>query len=140
MVCGTLLKVDKARRWWQMCCNFFIHKNTSYSSSFFINFEQILSYCCSVFIVSLTKYSIIVLFWVLVLNKSTDILWCLIFVNLKQTFIGRFDVLTASYEQYHFYIVIVFVVKFEVAHIVLVLELNLAYFLANFSVSVIEKL
>lgn len=76
----------------------------------------------------------------LVLNKSTDILWCLIFVNLKQTFIGRFDVLTASYEQYHFYIVIVFVVKFEVAHIVLVLELNLAYFLANFSVSVIEKL
>lgn len=70
----------------------------------------------------------------LVLNKSTDILWCLIFVNLKQTFIGRFDVLTASYEQYHFYIVIVFVVKFEVAHIVLVLELNLAYFLANFSV------
>lgn len=76
----------------------------------------------------------------LVLNKSTDILWCLIFVNLKQTFIGRFDVLTASYEQYHFYIVTVFVVKFEVAHIVLVLELNLAYFLANFSVSVIEKL
>lgn len=70
----------------------------------------------------------------LVLNKCTDILWCLIFVNLKQTSIGRFDVLTASYEQYHFYIVIVFVVKFEVAHIVLVLELNLAYFLANFSV------
>lgn len=64
----------------------------------------------------------------IVLNKSTDILWCLIFINVKQTFTGPFDVLTASYEQYHFYIVIAFVVKFEVAHIVLVLELNLACF------------